>query len=494
MVFGPPFNRVVLMQGIHPGVLTQSLRRGAQLLLLAAIVSCDGELPASPGTPTQPTPEVPPAPAAPASAPMAFSDSNIVLNAMSGSAPEAPIIVAVTARPGVSLANAAVVARYASGTATSWVSAQLDASFSPAKLTITGATSGLPAGEYSATVLLTAPGEEAQGVTVTARVVTAASIGLSAAKICFTTTLGGGNPHRDDVRIVSVDGSSLDQLSATVDYGEGQPTGWLTLSLDGTTAPTRLWLTPTVEGLSVGTYTATVLVASPAVGSGPVPIAVTLTVNPASLPDSRLDVSIQWEPAPFGGLATISGNGGLFCQGSGPSCSGRLQADVGSVGDITMVAEADYGAQFIRWEGACTGNQTTCTVNFPVAGTIKTATGVFGPAPSRVNMLLRGEGASGTVTVTPVTADGGGPLTCTLVDGVAQPGCAGLLEAGVGTVTLTATPAPGSVFVGWEVSAFNLDFPDAPTPCSTPTVSTCTLTFAYGGSTIDGFVNFARSP
>ena len=113
-------------------------------------------------------------------------------------------------------------------------------------------------------------------------------------------------------------------------------------------------------------------------------------------------------------------------------------------------------------------------------------------APSFVNFLLRGDGASGSVTVSPtLTGTGGTPFVCTLVQGVAQPGCSGTFDPGGGTVTLTAIPAPGSRFAGWDVTLSD-DYGVPPTPrCADPLSTTCVLTFVHGNGLIDGYVNFA---
>ena len=73
----------------------------------------------------------------------------------------------------------------------------------------------------------------------------------------------------------------------TVTYPAGQPTGWLTASLSGTTAPATLTPAAGTVGLTAGSYTATVTVRSSVAGVPEKTVQVTFDVTkppPPSLP------------------------------------------------------------------------------------------------------------------------------------------------------------------------------------------------------------------
>lgn len=190
------------------------------------------------------------------------------------------------------------------------------------------------------------------------------------------------------------------------------------------------------------------------------------------------------------GHTYVTGPGGIYCGlfPDGGGCEGRVE---GGVGQIPLFAWGEEGDRFVRWEGACSGTQNECIVNFDTPGTVLNATAVFVTDPSNISLRLMGEGAGGTVMASaPAIRTGGGPLTCELANGVPGP-CVGVIPEGPGTVTFTAYPAAGSVFVGWEVGTYAA--PDQPFASCTGSSLTCTITVTRGASFIDGIATFAKS-
>jgi hypothetical protein len=350
----------------------------------------------------------------------------------------------------------------------------LTATSAPARLWLSSHKAAMPPGTYHATVQVssTTPGVAPVSIRVTLDI---RPLPSSTLKLTLATVgLGGaGNgrltaPGIDCVLTNGVQGGDCEESYApgTVVHVTVIPAAGQVFYFDG--CPFMATCTPTAIDLPMNEQQVTF-----AGGFG--------------APASTIDVSIRWEGPENGGVGFVEGPHGLRCVGGG--CSAMLD---GGVGDFPIVAFAEFGGRFLRWEGACTGDIGSCTVHFDTPGTTKNVTAVFHSAPSFVNFLLRGDGASGSVTVSPtLTGTGGTPFVCTLVQGVAQPGCSGTFDPGGGTVTLTAIPAPGSRFAGWDVTLSD-DYGVPPTPrCADPLSTTCVLTFVHGNGLIDGYVNFA---
>jgi hypothetical protein len=110
-----------------------------------------------------------------------------------------------------------------------------------------------------------------------------ATIHLSASSQSFTATAGGASPVPQTVNITNAGAGTLSNLAAALSYTAGQPTGWLSTALSGTTAPATLTVSVVTGSLAAGTYTATISITSGAANNSPQTIAVTFTVT--GLPD-----------------------------------------------------------------------------------------------------------------------------------------------------------------------------------------------------------------
>ena len=88
-------------------------------------------------------------------------------------------------------------------------------------------------------------------------------ISLSSQTVTFVATAGSASPGSHPVTITNGGTGTLGSLGlGAVVYGAGQPTGWLSASLNATTAPATITLMPSTGGLLAGTYTASVPIMS----------------------------------------------------------------------------------------------------------------------------------------------------------------------------------------------------------------------------------------
>lgn len=186
------------------------------------------------------------------------------------------------------LTGLATTVAYGVGEPIDWLSTTLSGTAAPATLTLQATTIALSAGVYHATVSVTSAvaANSPQSVDVTLTVSSEPLIGLSASSLMFDAQQGGADPASQTVTVSNVGSGTLSNLDRTIAYGGGQPTGWLTASLNSATAPATLTLQASTGVLGVGSYTATVDVTSGDAGNSPQVISVTFDVSAAPGPTS----------------------------------------------------------------------------------------------------------------------------------------------------------------------------------------------------------------
>ena len=142
----------------------------------------------------------------------------------------------------------------------------------------------------------------AAGVSGTANVtVLGSSLAITPDSLGFTATVGGPDPASRTVSVSATGSAPLSAITLTIDYGAGQPSGWLNASVSSTTTPLVLTLHASSSGLEAGTYSGIVRVAAPgAADTAGVDVTLTVSTAPPGTPSnlvatvlsqSRVDLS-----------------------------------------------------------------------------------------------------------------------------------------------------------------------------------------------------------
>lgn len=142
--------------------------------------------------------------------------------------------------------------------------------------------------------------------------------------------------------------------------------------------------------------------------------------------------------ATFGLLRTLDvvvagpGSGSVASTPAGISCPGDCTEEYADGTPVALSATPAPGSYFVGWSGDCTGSGA-CN---PALSMNRAVTATFG--------LLR------TLAVTLASVEGGAGSVASVPSGIACPGdCSQAYPDGT-SATLTATPSPGSIFVGWS--------------------------------------------
>ncbi len=278
--------------------------------------------------------------------------------------------------------------------------------------------------------------------------------------------LGGANPRPDDVRITSLTGAEISGLVATIAYGPGQPTGWLSTAFDQPSTPARLWLTVTTGSVPEGDWWADVTVSAPG-GGTPRVIRVHFTVKPPvadALVTLELGGFTIFDLSP--GTGIVTGNGFDCDFTSGSHCSQRLP--IGT--ELTLTATPDPNNFFLCWATPtpdCPGSMDP-QYNVTLSGDL-TIWVYFALYGYDISVTVVGAGADGVVEA-PDGSDLPGGINCQLAAGVQSGQCGAHQWYGARSTSLSARAAEGSVFVGWTSG------------CTAVGGTTCELAPLPGGS------------
>lgn len=196
----------------------------------------------------------------------------------------------------------------------------------------------------------------ALGVTGTAAVTIepAPSIVVQPGSASFFVDVGADPPGPAELAITNGGSGLLSGLAANVEYGPGQPAGWLDLGLSSTDAPATLTLEGNTSNLPVGGYDARIVLTSPAAPGSPVEVPVELSVtedvpilqvNPGAVGFAA--VAGGPPPAPTtvrvlnGGAGTLDGLSVdvIWVEGPAGWLTGSLSREVAPA-DLTLVPDA----------------------------------------------------------------------------------------------------------------------------------------------------------
>jgi alpha-tubulin suppressor-like RCC1 family protein len=249
---------------------------------------------------------------------------------------------------------------------------------------------------------------------------------LGASSAAFTAGRGAVLPASQSVSVTSTNaGRIVSGLAVGAPtYGAGQPSGWLSVSLSGTTTPSTLTLVPTTTNLAVGgPYTATLSVTGNGVSSQTLTVTYTIAAGPVIVasPASVSDTGVQGAPSTVRTVAVTNGGAG--------SLSG-LSAVVSYTGTPT------------GWLAA-TLDRTTA----PATLTLASTAGTLAPGSYHATVTLASSVAGVSAQTVAVTFFVETPATITVA-----PGSAAFTAQHAAPIPAAQTIAVGSVATGPPVA------------------------------------------
>jgi hypothetical protein len=370
----------------------------------------------------------------------------------------------------------------------SWLSLSPSSGTNNGTITVTPSITGLAAGTYTTDVTVTATGAGGSPktipVTFTVDPATPPTLTVSPSSLSFTATQGGSNPAAKTLSVSNTGGGSMDWTAT-------DGAAWLSLSPTSGTNAGTITVTPSISGLTAGTYTTDVTVTASGATGSPKTIPVTLTVDPPTPPALSVTPSSLSFSATQGGsnpaakTLSVSNTGGDTMDWTASESATWLSVSPTSgtnTGTITVtpsisgLAAGTYTTDVTVTATGATGSPKTIPVTLTVDPPAPPALSV---SPTTLAFSATAGGTSPAAKTVSVTNTGGGTLDVTASDDAAW--LAVTPASATAPATLTVTPTITGLAAGTYTATVTVTATTAGATGSPKTVAV-TLTVSPAGS------------
>ena len=169
-----------------------------------------------------------------------------------------------------------------------WLSVTTTKGTTPEPISVTANPAGLAAGAHNGTITITSKDGSAQVVAVAFNVARAdlPTLAVAPGFLAFVGQTGGTSPASQTVATSSIGKFAINYTVSAVSKGN-----WLTAAANTGTTPGSVKITANPAGLTAGTYTGTIILASPDAANASQAIDVSFTVTAATLPAMNVEPS-----------------------------------------------------------------------------------------------------------------------------------------------------------------------------------------------------------
>jgi hypothetical protein len=354
---------------------------------------------------------------------LSVTPSSLSFSATAGGANPAAKTLSVSNTGGGSMA-------WTASETASWLGVSPASGTNTGTITVTPDISGLAAGTYTTDVTVSAAGATGSPktipVTLTVDPMTPPALSVTPASLSFSATQGGTSPAAKTLSVANTG-------SGTMGWTASDDVLWLSVSPGSGTNAGTVTVTPTIAGLTAGTYTGNVTITALGADNSPKTIPVTLTVDPPPPPALAVSPSSLTFNATVGGSnpaaqnvsVTNTGSGSLDVTASGSASWLGVTPASASAPATLSVAPSISGLAVGTYTGTVTVTATTSgttgspktvavtlNVNPAVSPNLVGAWGFDEPSGSTATDAS-GKGNTGTITSATRTASGrfGGALS-----------------------------------------------------------------------------------